>query len=319
MIWIAIFACLFISFIFSGIESALLSVNRVRLHHYAKAGHDVATTLHSLLKRTGRLLVTVTAFSTIFRILALALLYSFLSSKIGIFGAAAFIALGIPLLSLFLVILPKPLFQRLPLSTLISFARILVICQKLMRPLFSLLSWLASPFTVQVMRDQSAAQSLAATVEIGRAAAHLSKLGKLNPIGDQLIRSILRFRDAKISSLAVPLQNVVHIRPEASITELFELSRKTDIERIPLMGGDKKITGVIDVFDLLLDNIQSGKCQNFARRIVSIPQTATLYTAIRKMRAARTTLCALTEKTSGKTIGIVTLESLLHKLLIGKN
>ncbi|PWU09894.1 MAG: magnesium/cobalt efflux protein, partial [Verrucomicrobia bacterium] len=47
---VAIFACIFVSFVFSGIESGLLSVNRVRLHHYAKSGNEVATTLHSLLK-----------------------------------------------------------------------------------------------------------------------------------------------------------------------------------------------------------------------------------------------------------------------------
>ncbi len=318
MIFIAIFACMFISFIFSGVESGLLSVNRVRLRHYAKAGNPRATTLHSLLKRTDRLLVTVTTFSTVFRILALALLYSFLSQRIGILGAAAVIALGIPFLSLFLVILPKPLFQRLPLSTLVTFARILVVCQRLMRPLFSLLSWLASPFITRKTRDQSSAQSIAATVEIGRAASHLSRLDKLSPAAAQLIRNILRFRDTKISSLAIPVQHVIHVRPETSIAELFELSHTTDIERIPILEGRKQITGVIDIFELLLDGPHSRKCPSSARPILSISSTDPLCTAIRKMRSAHTTLCTVTEKTSGKILGIVTLESLLRRLFTGK-
>lgn len=319
MTLIAILGCLCVSFVFSGVESGLLSVNRVRLRHYAKAGDVVATALHSLLKRTDHLLVTVTTFATVFRIFALALLYSLLSTKIGILGAAAVIALVIPLLSLFLVVLPKPLFQRLPLSTLVYFARVLVICQKLMRPLFSLVSWLASPFAAQGMRDQSSAQSLAATVEIGRAASHLSKLGKLSPAAAQLIRNILRSRNTQVQSLTIPLQNTVHIRPETSIPELLEIARKTDIERIPILESRTNISGVIDIFDVLLDGIQSGKCPSSARRIVSVSSTAPICTAIRKMRAARTTLCTVTDKTSGKIIGIATLESLLRKFFTGKN
>lgn len=318
MIFVAIFTCMFVSFVFSGVESGLLSVNRARLRYYAKSGDVVATTLHSLLRRIDRLLVTVATLSTIFRIFALALLYSFLAPRIGLFGAAAVITLGIPMLSLFLVVLPKPLFQRLPLSTLVTFARILALCQRLMKPLFSLLSWLVRPFITRNKQDQSSAQNLAATVEIGRAAAYLSKMGKLSPNAAQLIRNVLRFRDHKILSLAVPLQNIVHVHPETLIAELLELSHRTDIERLPILEGNKQITGVIDIFDLLLDGINSGKCQSTARKIVSVSSTEALCTAIRKIRATQASLCTITDKTSGRTLGIVTLESLLRRLFMGK-
>lgn len=320
MIFIAIFACMLISFLFSGAETGLLSVNRARLRHYAKAGNAVATTLHVLLKRVDSLLVTLATFSTVFRILALALLYSFFLSKIGILGAAAFMTLGIPLFSLFLVVLPRPLFQRLPLATLVVLARILIVCQTLMKPLFSVLSWLTSPFTMRrtAKGKHTSAQNLAATVEIGRAASHLAKLGKLSPSAAQLIQNILRFREIKILSHLIPLSNIVHVEPNTSITELLQLSQKTDIERIPIMEDHKQLTGMINTFDLSLDDLNSGKCQFLARKMVSIPATTPICTAIRKMRLARATLCTVTEEASGKTLGIVTLESLLQKLFIGK-
>src|SRR5690606_8596581 len=59
MIWLALLACLIVSFTFSGIEYGVLSVNRVRLRHYARRGEEAAQKLDSLLTRIERLMVTV--------------------------------------------------------------------------------------------------------------------------------------------------------------------------------------------------------------------------------------------------------------------
>ena len=59
MVWIAILLCLLVSFVFSGIEAGILSVNRVRLAHREKAGDEAAIKLNKLLADPERLLVTV--------------------------------------------------------------------------------------------------------------------------------------------------------------------------------------------------------------------------------------------------------------------
>ena len=59
MIWLAILVCFAVSFVFSGIEAGLLSVNRVRLKHRLKHRDRAAIVLNRLLEHPERLLVTV--------------------------------------------------------------------------------------------------------------------------------------------------------------------------------------------------------------------------------------------------------------------
>ncbi|ALJ56437.1 CBS domain protein [Candidatus Xiphinematobacter sp. Idaho Grape] len=318
MIFITIFACMFFSFTLSGVESTL-NTNRARLHHYAKLGDATASTLRSLLVQRDCLLVTVITFSTLLRILTLALLYSFLAPRTGVLGAAAAITLSIPLLTLFLVKLPQILFQRLPISAAIAFVSVLSIFQRITWPLASLLTWLASPFVAYNKREQLSMQTLAATVEIGRAVSRLMEIGQLSHTAFQLVQNLLRCRNQRISSFIIPPQDVVHVGPDTLVPELLELSRHTGTEQILVLGEHKQIMGIVDVLDLLLEGIRVGKSKSHARNIASVSSTESIHTAIRKMRAAQSSICAVTAQISGDVLGVVTIDSLLQCLLIGKN
>src|ERR1700751_2263304 len=73
MIWAAIVGCLLVSFVFSGIEAGILSMNRVRLRHRLKLRDRAAITLNRLLERPERLLVTVLLVTNLMNIFAIIL------------------------------------------------------------------------------------------------------------------------------------------------------------------------------------------------------------------------------------------------------
>ena len=64
-------ACLGVSFIFSGVEAGILSINRVRLRHRAKLGEEAALVLSRLLEAPERMLITVLVVTNLMQILAL--------------------------------------------------------------------------------------------------------------------------------------------------------------------------------------------------------------------------------------------------------
>ncbi|QQY09653.1 MAG: DUF21 domain-containing protein [Candidatus Xiphinematobacter sp.] len=316
MIFITIFSCMF-SLALSGIES-VLNTNRARLHHYAKLGDATVSTLRSLLAQRDRLLVTVRTFSAVFRMLSLASLYSFLAPRIGVLSTAAATALSIPLLTLFSVILPQALFRRLPISVAIASVGALSFFQKITRPLAPLLSWLASPFVARDKREQLSAQTLAATVEIGRAVSSLTETGQLSHAASQLIQNLLRCRGKRISSFIIPLQDVAHASPDTPISALLQLSSHTKTEQVLILGERGQITGIIDILDLLLEGIRVGRSRSHTRNIASVSSAESIYTAIRKMRTAKTNTCAVTAQISGHVLGVVTMDTLLQCLLIGR-
>ena len=73
MIWLAILVCFAVSFVFSGTEAGLLSVNRVRLKHRLKHRDKSAIILNRLLEHPERLLVTVLLVTNLMNIFAITL------------------------------------------------------------------------------------------------------------------------------------------------------------------------------------------------------------------------------------------------------
>ena len=68
MIWLAVVLCALVSFVFSGVEAGILSVNRVRLKHRLKQGDRAARKLNRMLARPDRLLVTVLVVTNLMNI-----------------------------------------------------------------------------------------------------------------------------------------------------------------------------------------------------------------------------------------------------------
>src|SRR3954468_11699737 len=73
MVWIFVALFLLASFVFSGIEAGILSVNRVRLAHREKSGDRAAAKLNRLLAEPERLLVTVLVVTNLMNISAVVL------------------------------------------------------------------------------------------------------------------------------------------------------------------------------------------------------------------------------------------------------
>ena len=114
--------CLLVSFIFSGIETGILSVNRVRLAHRAKQRDAAALKLERLLAHPDRLLITVLVVTNLANIFALVLGTLELVAVLGKRGYLAAFALYLPLYLLGLELLPKSLFRRFPYRALAALA-----------------------------------------------------------------------------------------------------------------------------------------------------------------------------------------------------
>src|SRR4029453_17271903 len=73
MIWLAVACSRLVSFIFSGIEAGILSVNRVRLKHRVRQRDRAAMKLERLLADPERVLVTVLVVTNLANIFAVTL------------------------------------------------------------------------------------------------------------------------------------------------------------------------------------------------------------------------------------------------------
>ena len=109
MIWLAVGGCLLVSFVFSGIEAGILSVNRVRLKHRLKMGDSAARTLDRLLARRGRILVTVLLVTNLMNIFAITLATGGLTQHVGPRGYIITGLIALPIYLFGVELLPKAL------------------------------------------------------------------------------------------------------------------------------------------------------------------------------------------------------------------
>ena len=312
MIWVAVAVCLVVSFIFSGIEAGLLSMNRVRLRHRVKLRDRAAIKLDTLLAQPERMLVTVLMVTNLMNIFAITLATQKLVGWLGLRGYAAALLLALPVYLLGLEVLPKTLFRRFPYRALAALAGPLRIADALLTPVHWVGKALATAFFGHRPANQQ--KLFVAREDFKYLTIEGERTGMLTKVERQMIHNVIDFRSITAKQVMTPLDRVQTIAARAPIEELLARSQSTRLERFPTRAPDGEIAGLVNVFELALDGRQRGTVESFQRRLVKVNANEPASSALRKLRAARATV-ALVIGSEGEALGIVTWEDLIQRLV----
>ncbi len=312
MIWITIAACFLISFTFSGIESGVLSVNRVRLRHHAMRGEQAAIALDGLLLRIERLMITVVLITNAANVLAVALLFSKFTEWFGRLGGLVTLLAALPVFIVLLEFLPKAIFQRFPYRTLAIFARILTAAHWVIGPVVGAGAWLVRPLLRRTREPRSG--RIVAFEDLKRVTTESAQRGEMTENERFFIHNIVDFRTVKAAEVMTPLDNVASVRPDTRVAELLETARVSDTDRFPMIDDVGAFTGIVRVFDLLLDGARAGRAQSYVRRVVVVKPRDRAMDVLRKLRAARMPLALVADET-GRPVGTLSSETLVRRLL----
>src|SRR5437870_376567 len=134
MIWLAVALCMFVSFMFAGVEAGILSVNRVRLRHQLKLGDKSASKLERLLAHPERLLFTVLLVTNFMNVCVILLSTQEMVLWLGHRGYVVALVVCLPLYLLGFELLPKSLFRRFPYRALAALSELLRITELALSP-----------------------------------------------------------------------------------------------------------------------------------------------------------------------------------------
>jgi CBS domain containing-hemolysin-like protein len=315
MIWLGLIACLFVSFLFSGIESGVLSVNRVRLRHYARRGEEAAQKLDHLLLRLERLMITVVLITNGANILAVTLLYAQFTKWFGAPGAIATLAVALPIFILGLEFLPKAIFRRFPYRTLVVFAHILTAAHWLFAPVVNFAARVLRPIFHASRESESG--RIVAVEDLQRVLGQNAGEGRFGDAERMLMKHIVDFRPLRAGDLMLPLELAAQVRPDTSVPDLLRQAAESDAEQFLVLDEDDGISGLVRVLDLLLDGVSAGRVQSYVRRVVAVPAGERALETLRKLRAARLPMAVVLDA-AGKPAGVLTGERLVRRLLGGE-
>ena len=303
-----------LSALFSGIETGLYTINRVRLTVLASHGDRRAIRLQRYLANPTRMLSTLLVGNNLVHygmsFCAAAIIDSFGVSP----GAAVVInaCVVIPTLFIFGDTLPKDLFRTYTDRWTYSLAWLLAATEKILvfTGLVPLVQAAGNLVAKALGSDDTAAatarQRMSQLIKEGMGA------GVLTEAQTTLADRALAIRERTVRSVMVPWKRMLCIAPDAGQQARELHIRYRSYTRLPVIDRDGRVVGILSLLDALLEP------QKTTRELMQPPLVFTPDTpvrdALRRMREQRQPMAIITQSGRIQPIGLVTIKDLIEPL-----
>lgn len=310
MIPVIILASLLVAFLSSGVESALLTISRVRIRHLAESGDHAAARLLTLLEHRVELLHCVTALNHGTALLGYLLCVRELVQALGIWGWLVALVGLTPLFLVLLELLPKQLFHRYPLGLLRTLTKSLAVLLRLARPWL----WLAHLFQSRMLndvpeeKDQRSMASLTKSIET---------LNVLRPAVGAVLHKAGRLQEVDARTVMMPLKQVTALAPDMPLASALVLCREQHHAWRPVMGGDGSLLGWLDVATLPPRIHPDKLVRQFMRPLSQLRDHEPALRCLQTLRKRGEPVAAVVDET-GEAVGVITQQALLNVMLSPK-
>jgi putative hemolysin len=308
---LSILLCLMLSFLFSGMETGVLLLNRARIRHLKERGSFSARVLLDFLHRPSHLSATVLVGNTIVNGVSIILVAaSFLEYK-GPVAAVAAVAVFSIILGFWGDLIPKALFQRYPNRLTIHLAPILLAAYWTLWPIVQLFH-LISQGVIRIIGGKVSSRQMFVTRDELKLMAREVQSGTLLS-GEQrnLVTSILDSKNATAYDVMQSRPNVVTTSAAQSDDARKEICISAQVSRLPIEPTDatkKQWQGVWVAYDSLFET------KTPSRNPPRIKSSANLESILSTLRKSKSPI-GFVQDEEGRDIGIVTAEDVLRRFL----
>ncbi|MBE7493378.1 MAG: DUF21 domain-containing protein [Verrucomicrobiaceae bacterium] len=250
MFWLLISVCFLLSFLLSGLESAVTAVSRVRVRHAAGAGDRRARGLLPLIEDREALLGCVTVANHIVNLTGFLLVALPLIRHASVEQVAVTFVVALPLFLVGLEVLPKKLFRRFPWRSMRRVAPLLHVVG-LARPLFrAFIKPRSSPELDAPLAAETGGQGSQGRLDLKALAVDLAAEQQLSPFATRIITNILDYQRRKTGDVMTPLNRSVALPADLPVAAALIVAREQQSALLPVLGDDGAFIGVLDANEL---------------------------------------------------------------------
>ncbi|WP_372807501.1 CNNM domain-containing protein [Pontiella sp.] len=313
---LAVILCICGAAFYSGIETGVISIRRLRLRHRLRQGDAAAKKLAFFLEEPNRLLGTTLVGTNLFVVLA-SILASSLSSQLA--GPGGQVVAGLLVSAGLLVFgeyIPKAWFRAYPYLRSARFANVLFVSWKIFYPFGAAVTWIAGLVVPKQASGRQDLCSLATRDELKILTVEAEQNGVLSPEERTMIHQAVELAEKTAADIQTPLAKAVVVEAACSTAQLLELAQSNNYTRYPVQqAGGSGFEGVIDLFDVLtggaVDTIAP-----YIRKAVLIPGSTPADDIMPRLRMARQSMGLVTDS-EGVVIGLVTTDDILNQIVGG--
>lgn len=303
---------------FSASETALTSLDKIKLKNKALKGNSKAILMEKIIEKPHTMLIALLIGNNIVNILAASLATSFFTRTFGAIGVTLSTLVLTPIILIFAEIMPKSIAANYPYKISSVFITPLNILMKLLKPFVFLLDKITYFLLKLVGIELKKVTSNISEEEIRLVVNLGEKIGSVKKHEKQMIQNVFDFDDIPIKHIMVPRTDVNFLAEDASFTEVKEIIMKTQFSRIPIYKDNlDNITGILYVKDLLFltqSEIENFDLTKFLREAFFVSEFMCLHDLFKEMTIKKTHI-AIVVGEHGGTNGIIALEDLIEELL----
>ncbi len=312
-----LFVLLLLSAFFSSAETALTTMNKLRLRMLVENGNNKAKTLEKVLSKPRKMLSTILIGNNIVNIAA--------SSITTIFVQRIFanwiVSIGVGILTILIIIfgeiIPKTVATMHSEKLALFYAKPICSLMFILTPVIFILN-LFSSLILKIFRVRVNLNSSTITEDELRTIIDVSQEeGIIEEEEFDMINNVFDFGDTCAKDIMIPKVEITMLPLDVTYKELIEAVQEDKFTRMPIYKDTTdNIIGIINIKDLVINQIHA---TNFdIRKLMREPYytigTKVLNDLLFEMRGNDTGICIVLDE-YGQCEGLITLEDIIEEII----
>lgn len=309
---ILLVVCLLGSCFFSGMETGLISINRLRLRHYVRRKIAGANVLQSFLNQPDYLLGTTLVgnniVNTVLTVVAVSIGVRWMGAH-GSWVASTVVTLVILILCEYF---PKAWFQGFPVRRCLPFAGTMAVIARVLRPLSAALMGVVRVLVPGPRQVPAVAQPVVTREELIHLTHESRRSGVLADEEVRMITGVMELKSITCEEIMVPRDGIVYVHHDTSAADIKLFARARAYNQFPVFDREKQtFVGVVYIFDVLADAQPQGKCaRDYMRPPQLVSKTVPIDHVLPRMRVTRQPVVLVTDEHM-HVVGLVSLEDVV--------
>lgn len=314
--WLTLILLLGLSAFFSSAETALTTVNKLKIRSLVEEGSKKAATLTKVHENSGKMLSAILIGNNIVNISASSLATLLAIDYFGSTSVGVMTGVLTVLVLVFGEITPKTLATIYSEELALFYAPIVLGLMKVLTPVIFIIDLLASG-VLRLFHADRAARSRAMTENELKTIVDVShEDGVIESDERKMIYNVFEFGDSLAKDIMVPRINMCSVSITSSYEEVLSIFKEDKYTRLPVYDEDTdNITGMIIMKDFfLVESRKFFKIRDIMRDVYYTYEHKKTSDLLVEMRRDSMNLAIVLNEYGGA-VGLVTLEDLLEEIV----
>lgn len=314
---ISLVILLALSSFFSMAETAMMSLNKIRLRHMVEEDVPNAKLVEKLIEDPSKLLGAILIGNNIVNIGASSLATVLATDIFGSSGVG--IATGV--ITIFVLIFgeitPKSIAKQKSEAVSLKIAKPIEFIVITFKPLVYVFTLISSFFIKIFGGDPNEAKSFITQEELKTMVDVSEEEGVLENVEKEMIFNVFDFADLQVKDVMVQRVDVVAVDEEATYDEVMDVIKNEQFSRIPVYNQTiDNIIGFLNVKDLaMIENPREDfKLEKYIREPFYTFEFKKIVELFKEMKKSRNHIAVVLDEYGG-TVGIITIEDLVEEIV----